>query len=89
MSNPLKRVLDPVEEVDDATFNGSTGAMPGVDPHRPYQQEVWQRCDEYPDAPRHSQYHGPSYVDLRRYGKNTGHSLRALLTGPAAFPPCN
>lgn len=66
MSNPLKRVLNPVEEVDDATFNVSTGAMPGPDPRRPDQQTEWQDCGEYPDALRHSQNHGSSYVDPGR-----------------------
>ncbi|KAK1765014.1 SNF2 family N-terminal domain-containing protein [Phialemonium atrogriseum] len=43
MSNPLKRVMNPVEEVDDAT---------------PYQQEIWQYFGTFPDTPRQSQHHG-------------------------------
>lgn len=74
MSNPLKRVMNPVEEVDDAT---------------PYQQEIWQYFGTFPDTPRQSQYHGPSYMNPGRYGNNTDHSSRALLNNPATFPLCS
>ncbi|RYO92417.1 hypothetical protein DL762_001697 [Monosporascus cannonballus] len=63
MSNPLKRVLNPVEEAGDVTVNVSTGTMACVDPCPPYQQEIRQYYDNFPDAPRQSQYHGPSYMN--------------------------
>jgi hypothetical protein len=64
MSNPLKRVLNPVEKAGDVTINVSAVAMVGVDPRPPDQQY----CGSFPDAPRQSQYHGPSYMNPERYG---------------------
>ncbi|RYP79133.1 hypothetical protein DL771_000111 [Monosporascus sp. 5C6A] len=66
MFNPLKRVLNPVEEAGIVTVNVSTGAMAGVDPRPPYQQEIWQYDDDFPDSPRQSQYLGPSYMNPER-----------------------
>ncbi|CZR69567.1 related to helicase-like transcription factor protein [Phialocephala subalpina] len=59
MSNPLKRVLNPVEKAGDITINVSTVAMAGINPRPPYQQYY----GNFPDAPRQSQYHGPSYMN--------------------------
>ncbi|RYP37143.1 hypothetical protein DL767_003097 [Monosporascus sp. MG133] len=63
MSNPLKRVLNPVEETGYVTVNASTGTMACVDPRPPYQQGIGPYYDNFPDAPRHSRYHGPSYMN--------------------------
>ncbi|RYP44409.1 hypothetical protein DL768_009111 [Monosporascus sp. mg162] len=86
MSNPLKRVLNPVEEAGDVAVNVSIGTMACVDPRPPYQQDIRPYYDNLLDAPRQSQYHGPSYINPERYGKNAVHSSRALLNMPSDVP---
>jgi hypothetical protein len=69
MSNPLKRVLNFVDEASDVTVNASASAIAGDETHPPYLQDVWQPYNtNFLDAPRQSQYHGPSYMNPQRYG---------------------
>jgi hypothetical protein len=67
MSNPLKRILNPIGEADDVAFDGNIGAMPDVG----YQQEMWQHCDPFSGAPRQSEYHGTTYMNPGRYENST------------------
>ena len=68
MSNPLKRVLNPVGNMDDATFGASTGALPGIDPGQLYQDETWLP-GLLPNSSRQSQYLGPNHANPNRYAK--------------------
>ncbi|KAL7924430.1 SNF2 family N-terminal domain-containing protein [Trichoderma austrokoningii] len=66
MSNPLKRQFDPVRELndDDYLYSG-TGFAPSATMPQSYEIGPWQD-QEYGgmlDAPRQSQYHGPSYLN--------------------------
>ncbi|KAM0263536.1 hypothetical protein ACHAQJ_001155 [Trichoderma viride] len=64
MSNALKRRFDPIRELNDDDFLSITTTITsGTDISQPYGQEIWQNYGALLDAPRQSQYHGPSYMN--------------------------
>lgn len=88
MSNPLKRQFDPIRELnDDEYMYTSTGIAPSAAMLQSYEQGIWQNYDGMLDIPRQSQYYGPSYMNLLRYGESKiSYSTWQLLNDIAIFP---